>query len=133
MVRSTLHLSKRGARTTHGAPAPAAVYAWCMCGRYPLNTTPQRLGLHSGRHFNMAPSQQVPAVVAVANGCHLDLFRWGLIPACAIIVGEANELMRPIHDHMPVILEQPGLTTWHDDRRAPPSRTWGTAFSGQYP
>jgi putative SOS response-associated peptidase YedK len=35
-----------------------------------------------------------------------------VLNSCAIIVTEANELMRPIHDRMPVILEPEGFRRW---------------------
>jgi putative SOS response-associated peptidase YedK len=37
-----------------------------------------------------------------------------VIESCSIIVTEANELIRPIHDRMPVILADADYTTWLD-------------------
>jgi putative SOS response-associated peptidase YedK len=36
------------------------------------------------------------------------------VESCAIIVTDANELMRPIHDRMPVILDRGSYATWLD-------------------
>lgn len=63
-----------------------------MCGRFSLVTDVEHLqsyyGLASAAaftapRFNIAPSQQVVAVVAVDGERHLELFRWGLIPSWA--------------------------------------------------
>ena len=40
------------------------------------------------------------------------------VDSCAIITTEANELIRPIHDRMPVILEKYELLTWLDEHTA---------------
>ncbi len=37
-----------------------------------------------------------------------------VIDSCTIIVTDANELMRPIHDRMPVILEPGDFGRWLD-------------------
>ncbi len=60
-----------------------------MCGRFSLITDTEHL-LHyyslvnperfTGSRFNIAPSQDVAAVVAVNGERHLEYFRWGLIP-----------------------------------------------------
>jgi putative SOS response-associated peptidase YedK len=39
-----------------------------------------------------------------------------IIESCAIITTEANELMRPIHDRMPVIFNWEGEEEWLDPR-----------------
>ncbi len=36
------------------------------------------------------------------------------IPTCTILTTEANDLLKPIHDRMPVILPKSGLTHWLD-------------------
>ncbi len=151
----------------------------------------------SGSRFNIAPTQDVAAVVAVDGERHLEYFRWGLIPfwarekrlgystinaraetvadkpafrhafrhhrciipadgfyewqgksghklpwrvepedrqaffsfaglwdiwegegevvrSCAIIVGEASEAMRPVHERMPVLLDRANWSAWLD-------------------
>jgi putative SOS response-associated peptidase YedK len=39
-----------------------------------------------------------------------------VMESCTILTTEANELMRPIHDRMPVILDSPSESTWLDPR-----------------
>ena len=60
-----------------------------MCGRYSLITDAGHLaryyglvngGRFEGVRFNIAPGQDVAAVVAVDGERHLDYFHWGLIP-----------------------------------------------------
>ena len=47
------------------------------------------------------------------------------LPTAAIITTEANELMRPIHDRMPVILPREALGTWLDpENRHPEDLLW---------
>jgi len=36
------------------------------------------------------------------------------LESCSIVVTEANEAVRPVHDRMPVILEEPNLAYWLD-------------------
>lgn len=174
-----------------------------MCGRFSLVTDADRLHecygvvyaeLFAGSRFNVAPNQQVAAIVNVGRERHLEYFYWGLIPhwsrerklkystiiarvetveskpafrdafhrhrciipadgfyewqgyerhkqpwriepvernelfsfaglwdvwegedeasrSCTILVGEANERIKPIHDRMPVMLPKEfGLT-----------------------
>ncbi|PKM46520.1 MAG: hypothetical protein CVV05_02255 [Gammaproteobacteria bacterium HGW-Gammaproteobacteria-1] len=63
-----------------------------MCGRYSLVCDAGHLqayydlantGVFAGPRFNIAPTQQVPAIVAVNGERHLELFHWGLIPSWA--------------------------------------------------
>jgi len=42
-------------------------------------------------------------------------------PSCAILTTEANALMRPIHQRMPVILEPDDYADWLDPTRTEPS------------
>ena len=44
------------------------------------------------------------------------------IESCTIIVTEANALMKPIHDRMPVILAAEGYDRWLDPRIGDPAR-----------
>ncbi len=63
-----------------------------MCGRYSLVCDAEHLqayydlvsaGVFAAPRFNIAPAQAVPAVVLVDGERHLELFRWGFIPAWA--------------------------------------------------
>ncbi len=42
-----------------------------------------------------------------------------LVETCTILTTEANELMRPIHDRMPVILDPAGEDAWLESRSSP--------------
>lgn len=44
------------------------------------------------------------------------------IRSCTIITAEANELLRPIHDRMPVILTQEAEAIWLDPEIQDPAR-----------
>ena len=63
-----------------------------MCGRFTqclswaelrelMDLVSARLNLKP--RYNIAPSHDVTVVGATANGRHLSMLRWGLIPACA--------------------------------------------------
>jgi len=63
-----------------------------MCGRFSLIADAEHLLRYydlvnperfSGARFNIAPTQQVVAVIAVDGERHLEYFRWGLIPSWA--------------------------------------------------
>ena len=63
-----------------------------MCGRYTLATPVGRLADEFGfdtssKHFrtsyNVAPTQQVPAVLAEGGTRRLEMLRWGLVPSWA--------------------------------------------------
>jgi putative SOS response-associated peptidase YedK len=45
----------------------------------------------------------------------------GPVETCAILTTEANELVRPVHDRMPVILAPGDFAAWLDPR-TPPDR-----------
>jgi len=52
-----------------------------------------------------------PLHFALAGGgpfCFAGLWAAGATPSCTIVTCEANELARPIHDRMPVVLTEPG-------------------------
>lgn len=60
-----------------------------MCGRFSLVTGADHLHdyygvvnaeMFTGSRFNVAPNQQVAAIVNVDGERHLEYFRWGLIP-----------------------------------------------------
>ena len=62
-----------------------------MCGRYALNSTPQKLARRFGAapppglqpRYNVAPSQNVPIVRRGGDGRRFALVRWGLVPSWA--------------------------------------------------
>ena len=62
-----------------------------MCGRYAIATVDgfsdrfhlARLPLDFSPHFNVAPGQRMPVVVAEGDGNAAELMKWGLIPSWA--------------------------------------------------
>jgi putative SOS response-associated peptidase YedK len=72
----------------------------------------QRIGREK-RPFHMRRSDGAPFALAglwerwtAPDGSELD--------TCALLTTEANDLMRPIHDRMPVILDPPDFDLWLD-------------------
>jgi putative SOS response-associated peptidase YedK len=60
-----------------------------MCGRFSLITDADHLHAYygvvnpeqyAGPRFNIAPSQQVTAIIAINGERHLEQFQWGLLP-----------------------------------------------------
>jgi putative SOS response-associated peptidase YedK len=43
----------------------------------------------------------------------------GDVQSCSIVTTDANELMRPLHDRMPVILDPKDYAAWLDQTRRP--------------
>jgi putative SOS response-associated peptidase YedK len=41
------------------------------------------------------------------------------IQSCSIVTTDANELMRPLHDRLPVMLDPKDYAAWLDQRRRP--------------
>jgi putative SOS response-associated peptidase YedK len=68
---------------------------------------PWLIRLASGRVFAFAGLWEPAAAVP------------GAVPTCAILTTEPNELARPIHDRMPVILDPADYGRWLDARRLP--------------
>ena len=63
-----------------------------MCGRYTLTVPVDRLAVEFGLdevrtevspNFNVAPTQEVAAIVAESGGRRLGMLRWGLVPSWA--------------------------------------------------
>jgi putative SOS response-associated peptidase YedK len=55
--------------------------------------------------------------------------RWhgeeGDVQSCSIVTTHANELMRPLHDRMPVILDPEDYAAWLDQTRRPKEELLG--------
>jgi putative SOS response-associated peptidase YedK len=72
-----------------------------MCGRYTLAVTPELLRQLFGfvftpnlqPRFNIAPTQQAPAVRPGDGGRRIDLLRWGLIPSWSKDASVASKLI----------------------------------------
>lgn len=106
-----------------------------MCGRFSLITEVQHL-LHyfelvtappfPGARFNIAPTQDVAAVVAVDGERHLEYFHWGLIPfwardrkiaastinARAETVAQKPAFRQPFRRHR-CLIPADGFYEWH--------------------
>jgi putative SOS response-associated peptidase YedK len=62
-----------------------------VCGRYTLTAAPAQVAEHFDvapapglvPRFNVAPGQDVPAVLREASGRRLAALRWGLVPGWA--------------------------------------------------
>ena len=70
-----------------------------MCGRYALSTPVEKLAEEFGigqplpevpPSYNVAPAQEVPAVVTGGRGRRLEMLRWGLIPSWLTTRGSAR-------------------------------------------
>jgi putative SOS response-associated peptidase YedK len=59
-----------------------------MCGRFSLHTLPETIAQHFQvpevpfieRHYNIAPTQDIPVVRAAGEGREMVPLRWGLVP-----------------------------------------------------
>ncbi len=51
-------------------------------------------------------------------GAMFGLFQGGIVPSYAIITTDANKVMEPVHDRMPVILSPKFEETWLDPERS---------------
>lgn len=72
-----------------------------MCGRYTLTVSPDKIRalakLHTALNtrplFNVAPTQMVPVVRVRDGERHMDVLRWGLIPAWSRDAAVASKLI----------------------------------------
>lgn len=94
-----------------------------MCGRYSMSTPPQQIAMRFQaqlpaeelqEHFNAAPGQQLPVVLAGDEGRRLELFRWGLIPSWA---KDANIGYKMINARAESVEEKPAFRTAFKRRR----------------
>jgi putative SOS response-associated peptidase YedK len=94
-----------------------------MCGRYTLSTPVDKLaeefglagplpGLQSS--YNIAPTQEVPAVVASNGGRRLEMLRWGLIPSWA---DDPEIGSRMINARSETVAEKPSFRRAFKERR----------------
>ena len=79
------------------------------------------------RMAHVASGRQ-PFAIARADGAPLSFaglwesFKWpdgDILRTFEIITTDANALMRPVHDRMPVVLEEAEWPIWMDGRKAP--------------
>jgi putative SOS response-associated peptidase YedK len=76
-------------------------YEWQSVSMKPKRRQPWVFSLASGRPFAFAGLWEPPA-------------RDGASPTCTILTTEPNEVTRPVHDRMPVILAPEGYGRWLD-------------------
>src|SRR5215472_11422079 len=78
--------------------------------------------------WNAAPTTKLPVVVVDKAQRILTLMRWGLVPSStfnatiksfAIITTNANNLLAPLHDRMPVVIAPDRWAEWLGERPAP--------------
>jgi putative SOS response-associated peptidase YedK len=82
-------------------------YEWQAAGK---KKQPYLFGAKDGKPF---------AFAALWESCALDGEQ---IDSCAILTTEANELVRPVHDRMPVILAPQHYDEWLDPSLTDPTR-----------
>src|SRR4051812_13725991 len=83
-----------------------------MCGRYTLNHKPRQVAdrfdaaptLDFGPRYNIAPSQEIVAVLPDQDGRRLDLLAWGLVPHWTRDIAKAG---RPINARAETLSEKP--------------------------
>ena len=94
-----------------------------MCGRYTLSTPVEMLAEEFGvagplpdlqSNYNVAPTQEVPAVVAGDGGRRLETLRWGLIPSWADDPGIGA---RMINARSETVAEKPSFRRAFKERR----------------
>jgi putative SOS response-associated peptidase YedK len=84
-----------------------------MCGRYTNTTGPEELNEHFGvpmlggagtRRFNIAPTEQVLAIVAPKGAQEARMLRWGLLPHWAKSLGAGAKM---INARMETVVSSP--------------------------
>jgi len=88
--------SSRVTTSTTFAPHTSGAYPWAVCGRYTNTLGPEEIGKQLGeplgvkvresagtRRYNIAPTQEVLAIVAPDGQPQTRMLRWGLIPPWA--------------------------------------------------
>ncbi len=76
-------------------------YEWQTLSAKPRRRQAWAFALDSGRPFGFAGLWEPPA-------------RDGAPPTCTILTTDPNDVTRPVHDRMPVILEPDGYARWLD-------------------
>ena len=82
----------RGRSRSHRKCRAGTAYPWGVCGRYANTKRPAEIEEHFGvpihgdvgtRRFNIAPTEEVLAILAPHGEPEADVLRWGLIPSWA--------------------------------------------------
>lgn len=114
-----------------------------MCGRYTLATPVGRLAEEFGfdtsskdfrTSYNVAPTQQVPAVLAEGGTRRLEMLRWGLVPSWADDPGIGARMINARAETVP---EKPSFRKAFKERRclipADGFYEWQKANGGKQP
>ena len=114
-----------------------------MCGRYsltkPIKTLKEHfqaiaVALEHDKHYNIAPSQRVPVILAGAQGREIHALRWGLIPSWAKDPDMGNRL---INARAETVHEKPSFRSSFRKRRclvpADGFYEWQVRDQGKFP
>ncbi len=114
-----------------------------MCGRYsltkPIKTLKEHfqaiaVALEHDKHYNIAPSQRVPVILAGAQGREIHALRWGLIPSWAKDPDMGNRL---INARAETVHEKPSFRSSFRKRRclvpADGFYEWQVRDEGKFP
>jgi len=93
-----------------------------MCGRYSITTAPEAIRrlfavsdmINLEPRYNMAPMQQAPVIRERDGARHMDMLRWGLVPAW---VPDESRAASMINARSETVAEKPAFRDAYQKRR----------------